>query len=113
MNQILTEIKYLFQKIFKGYSDRDLYDLDLTIIDFVLPRLRRFKKMARTGHPSELKNMKTWDAILDKIIHAFIYAKNIYNDIGLFDDDDLRKKEYDEFCEGMRLFAEYFDCLWD
>lgn len=117
MNQILTEIKFFFQKTFRGYSDKELYSLDLTIIDFILPRLQRFKKMERTGHPSGLKNMKTWEAILDKIIHAFIYAKNVYGDIDYdidYDiDDDLREKKYDEFCEGMRLFAEYFGSLWD
>lgn len=84
----------LLQKIFRGYSDAELWNLYVTFAKFILPRLRRYRKMDNTGYPTmimadedveeyskcgntlgidekDLYYEKKWNTILDKMITAF------------------------------------------
>lgn len=36
--------KYLWQKITRGYADCELWNLDVTIAEFILPRLKTFSE---------------------------------------------------------------------
>lgn len=116
----------------------ELWNLDLTIARFVLPRLIAFKKN-NIGHPGEFKSKKDWDNVLDKMIAAFdliingdnILGKDEYQDIEkvIFDNkikgmkfvlnEEKRTARLDEINrqneiirEGLGLFATYFRGLW-
>lgn len=116
----------------------ELWNLDLTIARFVLPRLIAFKKN-NIGYPSEFKSKEDWDNVLDKMIAAFdliingdnILDKDEYQDIEkvIFDNkiksmkfvlnEEKRTARLDEINrqneiirEGLGLFATYFRDLW-
>ena len=58
-------------------SPRDTWNLDTTIAEFILPRLKLFKKL-NNGYPGkeEMDTPEKWDEALDKMILAFQYLKD-------------------------------------
>lgn len=109
-------LKYLTKKQYKargqrharqqkkwGFCDADLWNLFHHITKFVLPRLIRFREMPRIGYPADLTE-KRWNRILDQIITAF----------KILDKDDFANKKERRIIErGLKLFAEWFEHLWD
>jgi hypothetical protein len=94
--KILRDIKHIYQKIRYGYSGRDLWSLDHTITDFVLPRLISFRNGGGNsyldgpsgsplleGYTEEQHDemYEEWLRILDKMILAFEYHKLDMNDV--------------------------------
>lgn len=59
----------------KYVSNSDLWSLDITIAEFVLPRLKKFKK-ENDAYPGvdEMNTPEKWDEALDKMILAFEYV---------------------------------------
>jgi hypothetical protein len=95
--------KRFFQRLFRGWDDSDLWGLDLTCSEFMIPRLKRFK-LVNDGHPSEFTEQE-WNDVLDKIINAFeLVVKD--------DKKDLSREERILSEEGLLLFAKYFRYLW-
>lgn len=86
-----------------GFCDEDCWDLFHVIANFILPRLIRFRKMPMISYPGNL-SMKRWECILDKMIAAFkILAK-----------DDIESPQEGRIIKrGLKLFAEWFQHLWD
>jgi hypothetical protein len=101
--KILRNIRYAYQKIRYGFSGRDLWSLDHTITDFVLPRLIAFRNGggnssldAPSGSPllegyteeQHEEMYEEWLRILDKMILAFEYHKLDMGDVeGRIDTD--------------------------
>ncbi len=91
------------QRATRGWDDSDTWCLDDTIIEFVLPRLKRFKQL-NDGHPGMFKSMKEWNKVLSKMIRGFeIAQKGAYS---------MSDKERSEAQEGINLFSEHFFKLW-
>lgn len=112
----------------------DLWSLDITIAEFVLPRLKKFKK-ENISYPGidEMNTSEKWDEALDKMILAFEYVISWddwwlddpkYNYIrteSKYDDEyvaKIRKSRFDEIKrrqvvvnEGLHLFAKWFQHL--
>lgn len=109
MKNMLCWLRNVFRKILNrtwyryklGFNPEELWNLDQTIADFVLPRLYQFN-LNKNGYPYPCESMDEWDAIIDKMILAFQLVKDHY--------PMERKSEVDE---GLKLFAEYFGALWD
>lgn len=97
--------KFLYQKIQreKGFNPEECWNLDYTIIDFVLPRLKYFAKHT-IGYPADLTPEK-WNKILEEIIEGFeIYTnKDWYKRNN--DDDAKIEKAFDNF-------HKWFQALW-
>lgn len=57
-------------------NPRDTWNMDYTIAEYVLPRLKEFKKVAN-GYPGtgDADTPEKWDEIMDKMITAFEYVK--------------------------------------
>tara|TARA_R100000750_G_C2331441_1_gene90273 strand:+ start:107 stop:526 length:420 start_codon:yes stop_codon:yes gene_type:complete len=106
------KVKHIIQKIIRGFSDSDLWDLDYHLSELILPRLKAFRNYNQAGHPSRLKDENEWNDILDKMIYSFEY---VLRDYGIEDDDwnDSQEKKYKEYEEGMKLFIDFFSDLWD
>lgn len=92
-----------------GFSDTETWSLYSPIAQFILPRLKRFKKIARC-YPAGLTSEK-WDVILGEMIFAFDWA--------LTSDEQsmkMKKEEVDaawkRYEAGMDLFAKWFRDLW-
>lgn len=124
--EVWFNIKSFFQKIFRGYSNDELWNLDNTIAKWILPRLKAFKKDS-IAFPADLDSPDEWDEILDKMIWSFDYITNQdeyedeiiekYKDNEFDEDGHYRwikdAKELSEKCqEGLDLFAKYFRSLW-
>jgi hypothetical protein len=99
------EPEYLKQRLKYGFDNSELWSLDSTIACFILPRLKRFRKIAvGTGHPARYEKNE-WSNIVDKIIEAF--------EILASDDSYISTDEQDKIIdEGLKLFAENFRSLW-
>lgn len=93
--------KWKKQRKQRGFDSTELWNLDVTITKFVLPRLKAFKEEI-IGYPANLSEKK-WDKILDKIIAAFEILSN--EDPFLYDDEKVDN--------GLKLFAKYYNRLWD
>lgn len=89
-------------------KESDLWSLDRTFCNFILPRLKAFKEININSYPMDFKNTEEWHDTIDKMIFAFQTIKdNAWGDFSLYE-EILKKYE-----EGMQLFAEHFCSLWD
>jgi len=86
-----------------GWSPCELWSLDTTIAQFILPRLKGLRKNSG-GFPGSFSTFEEWEAILDKMIVSFEWHAS--------DDKYLTAKEPDGIQEGLDLFAKYFGALW-
>lgn len=113
----------------------DLWSLDVTIANFVLPRLKKFKKR-NISYPGieEMDTPEKWDEALDKMILAFEYVIHEFDwwiDNPKYDYLDAESKYDDEYVtkiknsylaedkrreavisEGLQLFTKWFRHLW-
>ena len=105
----------------------DVYDLDVTIARFILPRLIVFRKHTeRTPNLSMTRD--EWIGILDKMIYAFeriacqteedtpeykAYIKAIWNnEEDLADLKREAKASLKPISEGLSLYHKYYRSLW-
>lgn len=95
--------KYRQYKKKHGFSPDELWNLDMTIVEFTLPRLKEFAKMTG-GYPVNFSDSNDWYTVLGKIIKAF----ELYSDDKAIHNSDEREK----IKEGLDLFREYFSSLW-
>jgi hypothetical protein len=86
-----------------GISPDELWALDSVILEFIVPRLKEFKKRT-IGTPPEY-TLDEWKEILNKIIKGFeIYIKeeSLPHD----------KKKYKKVMKAKKLFCDHLFCLW-
>ncbi len=106
MNKIIWNIKQKWQKLTRGYSDEELWNLDYYLSRWIIPRLKTFKEQA-VGFPPDLNSKKEWEDIIEKIIIAFeLYISYIP------DTPEQASKEGKQIREGLELFSKYFNNLW-
>lgn len=108
----VRRIRYIFQFFKRGFSDQQLWSLDVTIAEFILPRLIRYKEI-NSGLPfckTENRHYteEEWCGILDKMIFAIEYAKKLDHITST-----KASEGYSRYQEGMTLFAAHFLDLWD
>ena len=116
----------------EGIDEKELWNLDVTLTDFILPRLKAFKKMERNasppsppavrlvtdedgnetyrpewGHPKNEEALQAeWEKVLDKIIAAFEIHQQSTTTEGW-------EKRQEAMQKGFQLFAEHYTQLWD
>ena len=96
----------------------ECWNLDATLSALILPRLIRFRDN-HCGTPgclfeydekgnilNEEEGCQKWEKILDKMIWAFY----LYISVGSLYWTEEQKQQINE---GLKLFAEYFQSLWD
>lgn len=106
MEGVFWKIKQKWQKLTRGYSDEELWNLDSTICEWLLPRLKTFKEKT-IGYPPTLNSLKEWKDILEKIILAL----ELHNS-DLPDNPEQARIEGKQIKEGFELFGKYFCNLW-
>lgn len=129
MNKRLRKKRGIYTK----FKDKETWCLDVTIAQFILPRLRRFKEV-NNGVPTSLffdrddkfhgndedwqKNAsKEWDTILGEMIWAF---EEIAEDKSPEKRENESWEDYRTRCwvwnkdieHGLQLFAKHFRDLW-
>lgn len=109
LKQLRSNVKHWWQRRTRGWSDDELWNLDVTIAKFTLPRLKAFRSgPAMGGTPTTIATNEEWLAILDEMIFAFefVAGENYYI-------NQHNKNEYERCEKGLALFAKHFMSLWD
>ena len=113
-------------------KEQELWSLDATFTDYILPRIKAFRKMKRHGYPSgvidvsasdgvgvdeanwavvesnqEEREVAEWENILHDIENAFQLLKDV--DCS----HDRTKAQHEVITKGLGLFAKYYEHLWD
>ncbi len=98
---MLRAIKFWWQRRIRGWDDRDTWSLDVSIAQFILPRLKRLREISN-GYPEELTE-ESWDMILDQMIESFEIV---------CDDEWYMFPDIEKFQKGFKLFTKYYCNLW-
>ena len=107
-------------------KDSELWSLDVTLTNYILPRIRAFRNMKRQGYPvfgralrgvahsssaEDERAEAEWENILFDIEKGFEAHKKMAGD-GF----DTHAEEFwaeETMQKGLRLFAEHYGHLWD
>lgn len=108
--RILRKFKFLYQRWTRGFDDSELWSFDITISEYILPRLIRFKDICYS-HPSNL-TMEEWTDILEDMIFAFEFVIDKQDMFGMAKDEEYIKN-FHRYERGLRAFADNFRSLWD
>ena len=119
-------VKYSWQRVTRGYCDKDLWNIDYWFLGIVPDMLKQFKE-TRNGSPGCLGEEyvdedgiscndschEEWDKILDEMIFLFHEM-----DEETCQNKGLSNKELDEYREECKnkafaLFSKWFYSLWD
>lgn len=96
------EKEYKKQRIKRGFDDSELWSLDCTIADFILPRLKEFKKDYKRIVVDETHMIRD----INRMIKAF---KLVSRDDG---SQIWNEKETKQYKKGIKVFAKRFGGLW-
>ena len=103
-------------------KEQELWSLDATFTDYILPRIKAFRAMKRQGYPSALmaesvrirepgkeedRAVAEWENILHDIENAFQLLKK--GDCS----HDRTNAQHEVITKGLGLFAKYYEYLWD
>ena len=108
----------------EGINEKELWSLDATLTDYILPRITAFRKMKRVGYPiyeplgtEDRVSEEEWKAIEDRSVAEW---ENILFDIEtafktLKDTMDYERsaKQSETIKHGLALFAKHYEHLWD
>ena len=107
-------------------KDSELWSLDATLTDFILPRIKAFRKMERHGYPVLEKDIDAvannssddnerkeaeWENILFDIEKGFEAHKKLTGEGFDTHAEDFWAEETVQ--KGMQLFATHYRHLWD
>ena len=104
INSKLRPLWFFIQRLERGFDDSELWSLDATLCKFLLPRLKRFKKVTCV-HPACL-SQEEWNSILDEIIWLCEQYENNRFYARLDDNEEVRANKAKD------LLGEYLFCLW-
>ena len=93
----------------KGLSkitNKELWNLDINLAKYILPRLKRFKESVHSYPPNI--TFDEYIRIIDKMIWSFEFIIEDGTRYIPYEEDNFIKCQ-----EGLDLFAKYFRDLWD
>ncbi len=91
------KVKHSLQRVTRGYSDNEIWNLNDAIIDYALPRLKVFRKDKVMSHPTQFKSLQEWHDVLDEIIFCFEHREDVEQfftkgiDANIFDIKEYKK----------------------
>lgn len=114
-------LRFLWQKLTRGFSDDHVWCLDYTIAKFSLPRLRRLREW-ESGSPGCYTHEQWW-GMVDKMIwsmNEIVTNEGSYpeeeppnfSEEGMIESDCKRRIYYQKLHEGLVLFGRNFRGLW-
>jgi hypothetical protein len=101
------EVKYWWQRRTRGFGDDELRNLDLTIAQFTLPRLKAFRNVGLVSYNDQAGTYEDWLAEIDEMVYAMQ---------AVIDDNCAESTEhidYERMRKGLELFGLRFRSLWD
>ena len=117
------EIKWFLQRIFRGYSDRDIWGMNTYLGYHILKCLKAFKKRNKSGYPAGLSEKK-WHKIINEMIEGWEYIITETFDTEIFKkyyENKITSEQYDKESKILyniaekkaMLFIKYLNNLWD
>lgn len=135
-------IKWSYQRITKGYCDKDVWGLDDAILNYLYGTLKQLSKDSSGWPDGDFKEPEDWSKFLDELADYFYranlwndsytneYKEDFYNEIDKLEDInkekdpvlvkkyfDREKEIYDlkrqDLKEGFKKLEEHFYQLWD
>jgi len=104
-----NNIKWFFQRGWRGYADCDVWNFDCYFLSIAIPALKMFKS-EMSGHPHVL-TYEEWKNIIQEIIDGFEAGEKARDEI-IADENDLKKLNK-KFKKATNLFAKWFWHFWD
>lgn len=128
--------KWYIQKKVRGYSDPDMWDVGMSILQHAHFLLSKFKESNRMGRPTTFATNEEWEDAIQRMIDGMDFILNgedrmldVYmNKAGGVSFDDMCKcidnidwkafrseynREYVKAQEGLQLFIDNIQALWD
>ena len=114
------QVRYAFQRMFKGYDCTETFELFSNFIDRYRKILKDYKKH-HWGHPGELEE-EEWETIIDRMIYCLDMMDESYVKKLLLEDMssvyivspkstyEIMTKYKNEF---FQMFSKWFYDLWD
>ncbi len=118
LGDLKRKIKWGFQRMFRGYDDTAIWNLDSYVTEIALPVLKWYKKY---GHglpwneevePQRSFTTEEWNDVLDKMILSFQLIHDEDEDFQSHD-TEWYTEHNNQIQEGLNLFAKYYRNLWD
>lgn len=104
----MRKLKIIWQKLTRGFSDEEMWELDVTMSKWLLPRIRHWNK-TRHGYFNGLTEKQT-----DKVVANIIESLEFNASGGVY---DYTKRGYlkklEKHAKGLRLLGEYWTQFWD
>lgn len=103
---------------------KNWYNLNISIVDYVLPRLEEFKNKNVNSHPAEYKSIEEWHKAIDEMLFCLKEIKD-ETEVRCLLDDYMSKKiseiEYrtkqeelnNHIVKGLELFGRSIPDFWD
>jgi hypothetical protein len=115
---MFTQLKWKLQRLFRGYSDSDLWDVGSFTVEKLQPIIKEYVTYeSEHGHslPTEFESdPAAWLMIMKKIEYAF---DSLWNENQgkpyKSDTPESAKIHYDNVDEGCALFGKYFRYMWN
>lgn len=85
-----------------GFSVYEFFNLDHTFDLLIYPRLCYFRDHCNVGSPGGM-SFEEWNNILDSMIEGFKLSLTV---------DYATKNQQEKIDNALKLFAEYYHCLW-
>ena len=110
-------LKYFYQRITRGFSDKECWELDRTIAKYIVPRLKVLKNLDNV-HPIEFNSVYEWKKAIDKMIWSFEFVLTDYGS-NEYDFKNTQKWKLKQslkmrrYKEGMELFIKHYNSLWN
>jgi len=113
LKDLKRELKYAWQRAWRGYDDCDVWGFGDAIIEKIVLILNDFIKLGHS-YPSELTS-EEWESILKEMLIYFQNADENYVDDNYNFDNILDQYNFMQgnLEEGMKLFTKYCYSLWD
>lgn len=110
-------LKWFWQRLTRGWDDREVWNLDHTFAEWIVPRLELLKK-TKHGIPQSCFPNRDFDYIEDEFSFANLAWEKVMDDMiagfrrKAHSDGDVEfgKDAYDR---AKGLFAKHLDDLWD
>jgi len=102
-------LRMAWQRIFRGYDDNWNWGLFHQLNEVAPKCLRKMKK--GMGHPAQLKSLKEWHDILEKMAKGFEASEKIEKD-WLYKGKRFEKLKAQRD-KGLKLFIKHYESLWD
>ena len=111
LRDVYFAVEFFIMRRLKGYSEKDLWNLDVHLSELIYTRLVAFRDSRHlVAYPADFNSIEEWKEVIDKMIFAFEYYA--HEDRFATSNHYAMKYDIERAEEGLQLFTDYFTSLW-